>query len=554
MTFRMTETGLECRDGDDWLPVGGWIHVIARTRDAASKAGFGALIEWKNVDNITQNMIVFSRVLYGEQSREIRDLLLDAGYWLEPHAHSWPRLRMYLLQEIVRAPTGVCVNETGWHDELFVTPDWSVGCTDSEPYYYAGRRRDPVLSRSGTLAQWQSQVGELCVGNPLMIIAVGVALAAPLLHPSGVENGIFHLVGPSSTGKTSLLELAASVYGDRHYVRSWISTANGLAAVAAEQHDMLLALDELGLARPEDADVAVYHIVAGASKLRATRHGGLATPTHWRTLALSSGEVWLSEILASLGKKPRAGQQIRLVEIPVFGRYGAFSELHDFSHPQPFVDHLKMQMILCHGTLFPEWVSLLTSLDQLSDHVQSKIRLLVEEWRTSQMSSQVERVLQRFALVATALALASRYHLVPWEESESIDSVRRVWLHWLAARGHSMNGEEHRVLCCLRELLPQWERMLEPLDQHHACSSLGYTRVVDGEPQWLIDKNQFLQQLGLSSQYLRDVMPLLQREWLATNEQERATLKLMINGKFIRFFALWPERVYAQIQELLQDG
>ncbi|WP_227628959.1 DUF927 domain-containing protein, partial [Klebsiella pneumoniae] len=81
------------------------------------------------------------------------------------------------------------------------------------------------------------------------------------------------MVGPSSSGKTSLLELAASVYSDRSFVRSWISTANGLAAVAAEQHDMLLALDEIGLARPEDVDIAVYHIVAGTSKLRATESG-----------------------------------------------------------------------------------------------------------------------------------------------------------------------------------------------------------------------------------------------------------------------------------------
>lgn len=52
---------------------------------------------------------------------------------------------------------------------------------------------------------------------------------------------------------------------------------------------------------------------------------------------------------------------------------------------------------------------------------------------------------------------------------------------------------------------------LQALDQHRTVSSLGYTREVSGERQWLIDKNQFLQQLGLPGQYMREVMPLLQR-------------------------------------------
>ena len=109
------------------------------------------------------------------------------------------------------------------------------------------------------------------------------------------------------------------------------------------------------------------------------------------------------------------------------------------------------------------------------------------------------------------------------------------------------------MLCCLRELLPQWERMLAPLDQHHACSSLGYTRVVDGEQQWLIERSQFLRQLEMPRQYMREVLPLLQRGWLATNEPERATTKIMINGRFSRFFALWPERIFAGMRELELD-
>ncbi|PSM37087.1 DUF927 domain-containing protein [Escherichia coli] len=549
MEFRLTDDGLECLDRDRWLRVGSWIRVSARTRDASYQRGFGALIQWRNLDGVVQQEVIFNRVLYGEQSRQIREKLVDAGYWLEPYPQSWPRLQLYLIREMAKAPTGICVERTGWHERVFVTPDWSVGSA-GEPYFYAGQLGDVRPQCSGSLAQWQANIGEHCIGNPMMIFAVGVALMAPLLYPAGLESGLFHLVGHSSTGKTTLLAVAASVYAGHQFVRGWIATANGLAAVAAEQHDMLLPLDEIGMAKPEDVDVIIYHLVSGASKLRATENGSLARSTHWRTQALSSGEIYLSEIFASLGKRPLAGQQTRLIEIPTFGRYGAFDELHNLQSSQQFADHIKLQTGQYHGSLFKEWIYLLTSTDELARYVSGETQRLTDLWRTSQMSSQVVRVLRRFALVATALGLASRNYLVPWEEEESIASVRAVWQQWLAARGHVMNLEEHQVLARLKELLPKWERGLQALDQHRTVSSLGYTREVSGERQWLIDKNQFLQQLGLPSQYMREVMPLLQREWLATNEPERATVKIMIQGKFYRFFALWPDRIYAGIQEL----
>jgi len=83
--------------------------------------------------------------------------------------------------------------------------------------------------------------------------------------------------------------------------------------------------------------------------------------------------------------------------------------------------------------------------------------------------------------------------------------------------------------------------------------TLGYSRDVNGERQWLIDKSQFLRQLEMLGQYMREVMPLLQRGWLTTNEPERATLKLMVNGRSRRFFALLPDRIFAGIQELEID-
>ncbi len=68
MEFRLTDDGLECLDRDRWLRVGSWIRVSARTRDASYKRGFGALIQWRNLDGVVQQEVIFNRVLYGEIS------------------------------------------------------------------------------------------------------------------------------------------------------------------------------------------------------------------------------------------------------------------------------------------------------------------------------------------------------------------------------------------------------------------------------------------------------------------------------------------------------
>lgn len=42
---------------------------------------------------------------------------------------------------------------------------------------------------------------------------------------------------------------------------------------------------------------------------------------------------------------------------------------------------------------------------------------------------------------------------------------------------------------------------------------------------------------------MRDVELLFRRQCLESNERSRGTYKLKMNGRYYRFFALWPDRV-----------
>jgi uncharacterized protein (DUF927 family) len=89
------------------------------------------------------------------------------------------------------------------------------------------------------------------------VLAVSTAFAGPLLGLTGAEGGGLNLHGPSSKGKTTALQAAASVWGrgatDPGFVRSWRGTANSQESGAALVSDTLLCLDEIGVAEARDA-------------------------------------------------------------------------------------------------------------------------------------------------------------------------------------------------------------------------------------------------------------------------------------------------------------
>ena len=210
MQYKLQDDGLYALSGDHWQRVGGWIQVMARTRLTDRRHGHGALLEWQNFDGVKLREVVYARDLNSDNARQVRDMLVDTGYPLTPGQASWSRLQHYLLEQMALAEPATVVNRTGWHDGVFATSNWTIGSAD-EPHHFVGQLSgSATLEESGSLSDWQTYVGQLCRGNPLAIFSIGTALAAPLIASAGMENGAIHLVGASSTGKTTLLQLASS--------------------------------------------------------------------------------------------------------------------------------------------------------------------------------------------------------------------------------------------------------------------------------------------------------------------------------------------------------
>src|ERR1700716_3688441 len=144
------------------------------------------------------------------------------------------------------------------------------------------------------------------------------------------------------------------------------TTANALEGAAAIHSDTLLALDELGMIDPrEEAAAAAYQLAAGSGKGRSARDGSLRASMTWRTMVISTGEVRLSDKLVEGKQRARAGQQVRLVDIPADAGagFGVFNHAGADGDAQLLADRIKRATRSAYGTAGPEFVRLVIADD-----------------------------------------------------------------------------------------------------------------------------------------------------------------------------------------------
>ena len=147
------------------------------------------------------------------------------------------------------------------------------------------------------------------------------------------------------SARARLLWSLGSVWGGGGrggFTQTWRATGNALEAIARAHSGTLLALDELGELDAREAGSTAYLLVNGQGKARATRDAEVRARSEWRIMLLSSGEIGLGDKIAETGKRAKAGQLIRLVDVPAdAGKgYGLFEDTKGHS-PAEFSKVIK---------------------------------------------------------------------------------------------------------------------------------------------------------------------------------------------------------------------
>lgn len=441
-------------NADESAPEETWIappfSLPGLVRNEAS-SGWCLLIAWKDLDGAPHEEAIPFDLISGEGAELGRKLALG-GLLIHPDLNRRKALLRFLAQAAPRIPRrALAVDTLGWHEGAFVLPGGECIGTSTEPLRFNG---DPTAAGlqgvRGTIQGWQEGVARFAVGNPRLAFSIACAFAGPLLdlvRPDG--GGGFNHQGSSSKGKSTCLEAAASVWGRPHPLPTWRATANGLEGIAAARNDGFLPLDELSQVSPQEAGQVAYMLANGAAKARATKDGGARPLKQWRLIFLSSAEQTLEDKLSEDGRRIRAGQEVRVPDIPC-PEEGLFETPHELPSLGALAEHLKAEARKHYGHAARLFIGNLSGEWHRREALVEKLRERESAWLADAVppaaDGQVRRVAGRFALVALAGHLAQHMRILPWPSGEAERAALICFRAWLDRRGHVGASERERGL------------------------------------------------------------------------------------------------------------
>ncbi|MDU1574843.1 MAG: DUF927 domain-containing protein [Pantoea sp.] len=330
---------------------------------------------------------------------------------------------------------------TGWQCGAYIMPDGEIIGTPDKPVLFNGRSSAAAgYTCRGSAESWRNNVSALAAGNYSMMTGVAAALAAPLIGLAGADGFGIHFYEQSSAGKTTTANVASSLYGNPDQLRlTWYGTALGLANEAAAHNDALMPLDEVGQgADPVSVSQSAYALFNGVGKLQGAKEGGNRDLKRWRTVAISTGEMDLETFIAMAGRKAKAGQLVRLLDIPL----SKAVRFHQHENGKQHADALKDAWQNHHGAAGREWIKWLAGNQQQATET---VREAEARWRgliPAEYGEQVHRVGARFAILEAALLLGRV--ITGWDEQTCRDAVQHSYNAWV--REFGTGNKEHQQI------------------------------------------------------------------------------------------------------------
>jgi putative DNA primase/helicase len=468
--------------------------VMGQARDV-SNGRWSIGLEWSDPDGISHSELIPKAELLGDGIDGLRPLA-DGGLALPTMSTKLKNLKIALASVKCSARVRM-VSKTGWHGSTFVLPTGTIGSAP-EPVRFQGQGIVARYGVSGSLVEWRDAVAQPCAGNSRLLLAQSIAFAGPIFDLLEEEPGGIHFVGPSSSGKSTALLVAGSVWGGgarNGFAQTWRATGNGLEGVAKAHSGTVLILDELGELDAREAGGVAYALMNGQGKARADRSGEARARAEWRCMILSSGEMRMEDKIEEAGRHAKQGQLVRFVDLTAdAGRGMGIFEATNGEEPARFAERLRSSASGLYGAAglaFLENVA--DAIPETREMVRDRAAAFMDICGVSGDDGQISRVGRRFALIGAAGELARLALELPWDEGEAERAALACLSAWRAARGGDGAGEIRAARDAILQAIEQHGESrfirldsegLKIDDRSIARDVLGYRFDHDGEPIW----------------------------------------------------------------------
>ncbi len=427
------------------------IHKIARIEDKATST-FLDVIDFP-VSNKTKPGRLILPPSVVNNFNQFKNALLDAGAILPKNE----QVLKHLLSDVAKSDAPeqwVYEDHVGWleNGKTYVTINGVIG---GGPMKIVGINRsatinDPSgrLSTAGTWTGWRNKVAEPARHSSIMMLAICVALAAPLLFFVKRRSFMVNIFGKTRTGKTIATLVGASLPGIARVedLITWRITDTRLEQRLPEYNDAIFPIDDLETMREKEGKEKylrirniAYNLEQGWSMARDTSytsaHGGVHE--QWRCIAVTSYEKSIRDLAQSVNQDRQPGETLRLIDVPalfdeldhIFDRLPSAMKADDFQEWKR--DTFATIAAACkqnHGTLFRKYIGkLIAHGPTLTDLVLKCVDHFVKHVRDDSDGDVARDVAQKFGLIYAGGILGIRYGLLPWKQSDLLDAISKCY-------------------------------------------------------------------------------------------------------------------------------
>lgn len=296
-----------------------WISVTEIYDDIATKEKICKL-EFINLSGIKQEIEVPAEML-----AEKNKVVCLSQYGVDVNSKNSEQVVCHLNNEMRKAESREHTLQVGIfeaNNKVFYVGERTIYKIKGK----AGLKKSPIkysgmldVSSKGSYKIYKKMLNKDVVSSMFMSTALAIGASAPIVSYIGnkidVSNLFVHFCGESTTGKSTALQLALSVFGGRKaqegktsIFSTWNTTQNAIQETFVGNYGITMGLDEAGMSTQKEYGSLIYRLVEGTEKRRMGGDLKNKPVRHWSTTIISTGEIPLES-----GSDKATGQKVRLL-------------------------------------------------------------------------------------------------------------------------------------------------------------------------------------------------------------------------------------------------
>ncbi|WP_323705716.1 DUF927 domain-containing protein [Mammaliicoccus sciuri] len=369
-----------------------------------------------------------------------------------------------------------------------------------------------AFKTKGNLEDYAEKVFKPIKNSPMVMTFVYASLGSILLHDLNIDPFVVDMASKTSTGKTTALRVASSVWGTDKLINEWNTTKVNVERKASIMNSFAVFFDDTRKAPHYQLADIVYHFSGGRSKGRGNVQS-VDVETTWRNILLSTGETSIVEY-----GNEKAGVSARVVTL----------------QDKPFNDDVNIRALYegiksNYGHL---GLAFINQYSMQKESYKASFKTYEDIYIDKAGENEVmQRVARYFAVLMVAGEILNDIAGFEHDHYKNVDTAFHRML------------DTNKTLDKPRELL---EGLLEELDaSRNSITGAGYSEVYNTELKAIFHKDYLCVLSKPMKDYLGHEVRTITKEWeergYLITDDNRVQKTVRSNGKKYKGYAIKNE-------------